>query len=421
MKKILFLVVMFGFFSSTGCIEDGALPLPDATPPVVEPDAAMSTPRPTVAIQANPGSVAIGERTWITWSSTDATECYTDRERQSETSGSWWSEPITGITEFHIWCFGPGGRGDGYKTVIVTGTVCAEDVWKCGDFGPCSSGGVQSRSCTMSYDCPTAATPPPSTTQSCVVSVPDAGIPDAKVYPDASVPDAKIYPDAAFPRPTLVFAANPATITVRQTSTLSWVTTHASECVLSGGQFGGGVSHVPNGSVVVSPANTTNYWMVCVGPGGTRSSSTTLTVIQPPSDAGVPDAKIYPDASPPDATPPSDATVTPIVCHGLILNFSTTDVGNMDHCTGWTATGSPVALTMATQVVGGAGVCAITCTRKGGAWDTMLPSSVSGVWRAGVTSDVSRWTDPGCRRLPDHPASEPDQAGGTWDGRCEKY
>lgn len=125
-----------------------------------------------------------------------------------------------------------------------------------------------------------------------------------------------------------------------------------------------------------------------------------------------------PDAGMPDACPvPPDAP--PIVCHGLYVTFTEQAKSTIDYCTGWPASGSGVSLPVGLQVNGGNGVCAITCHCYDGT--TILPDKVSGVWLPNGTADVPRWWKPGCKRLPDHPASQPDQAGGTWDGRCDKY
>ena len=52
-------------------------------------------------------------------------------------------------------------------TVIVEETRCTEDTWECADWSDCSERGEQTRTCRMSYDCPTARTATPTQTQSC--------------------------------------------------------------------------------------------------------------------------------------------------------------------------------------------------------------------------------------------------------------
>lgn len=147
----------------------------------------------------------------------------------------------------------------------------------------------------------------------------------------------------------------------------------------------------------------------------------------PPVDAApvVPDTALPPptDASAPDACWDSGldtAPIAPVSCHGLIVHFWTADVSAMHHCTGWSADGSAALIPPATEIVGADGVCAITCN-NGESGNTVVPSQCSGVWLAGATADVPRWTTAGCKRLPDHPAEEADQAGCTWDQRCDLY
>ena len=83
---------------------------------------------------------------------------------------------------------------------------------------------------------------------------------------------------AAAPTPTVSIAANPASISAGQSSTLTWSSTNASSCSASDG-WGG--SEPLNGSATVSPAETTIYTLTCTGAGGSASNSATVTV--PPS------------------------------------------------------------------------------------------------------------------------------------------
>jgi hypothetical protein len=46
-------------------------------------------------------------------------------------------------------------------------TSCSEDSWSCGDWSSCAADGTQTRTCTMTFDCPNTVTPSPATTQSC--------------------------------------------------------------------------------------------------------------------------------------------------------------------------------------------------------------------------------------------------------------
>ncbi|MBI5401438.1 trypsin-like peptidase domain-containing protein [Candidatus Wolfebacteria bacterium] len=44
---------------------------------------------------------------------------------------------------------------------------CSEDVWSCDNWGACSPNGIQTRSCKRTYDCLSAETPAPATSQYC--------------------------------------------------------------------------------------------------------------------------------------------------------------------------------------------------------------------------------------------------------------
>jgi hypothetical protein len=56
---------------------------------------------------------------------------------------------------------------------------CEKDTWQCADWNTCSSQGMQLRNCTLSFDCPTATTLQPQTTQSCTSLAPS---PDVQGY-----------------------------------------------------------------------------------------------------------------------------------------------------------------------------------------------------------------------------------------------
>jgi hypothetical protein len=56
----------------------------------------------------------------------------------------------------------------------VTPPACTADTWTCTAFSACSSSGSQSRTCSMTADCPNVVTPSPATTQSCTASTASA-------------------------------------------------------------------------------------------------------------------------------------------------------------------------------------------------------------------------------------------------------
>ncbi|MEK7664008.1 MAG: hypothetical protein AAB340_00965 [Patescibacteria group bacterium] len=49
---------------------------------------------------------------------------------------------------------------------------CNEDLWNCSDWSQCSQEGIQTRTCSLSFDCGNANTPKPQESQSCTPPVP---------------------------------------------------------------------------------------------------------------------------------------------------------------------------------------------------------------------------------------------------------
>lgn len=82
-----------------------------------------------------------------------------------------------------------------------------------------------------------------------------------------------------YPLPTVGFSANPASILIGTSSTLSWNTTNADTVVIDNGIGSVDV----NGSTTVSPSETTTYTIMVTGPGGAASSTATVSVYGPPS------------------------------------------------------------------------------------------------------------------------------------------
>jgi len=81
------------------------------------------------------------------------------------------------------------------------------------------------------------------------------------------------------PAPTVNISADPATILVGETSTLTWSTTYADSCVIEPGIGSVDV----NGSIQVSPTETTTYTITASGAGGTTTANVTVTVLFSPT------------------------------------------------------------------------------------------------------------------------------------------
>lgn len=79
--------------------------------------------------------------------------------------------------------------------------------------------------------------------------------------------------------PTAQILADPESMVLGQSSTLSWVFSNADTCTIDQG-----IGDVQLGeTVVVAPTGTTTYTITSVGPGGTATDSVTVTLLYPPS------------------------------------------------------------------------------------------------------------------------------------------
>jgi len=83
--------------------------------------------------------------------------------------------------------------------------------------------------------------------------------------------------------PSLSVAADPETIQLGESTTLSWSSTGADFCDIKPGVG----SVAANGSIALSPAQTTTYTITATGHGGTAIASTTVTVIHPAPGASI--------------------------------------------------------------------------------------------------------------------------------------
>lgn len=85
------------------------------------------------------------------------------------------------------------------------------------------------------------------------------------------------------PLPAVSISASPDTIQVGESATLSWASSNADSATINNG-----IGSVPvDGSITVSPAETTTYTITVNGPGGTATDSATVTVIHPPPTVSI--------------------------------------------------------------------------------------------------------------------------------------
>ena len=134
-------------------------------------------------------------------------------------------------------------------------------------------------SCTYNYGC---------TDGSAWNYDPSAVINDGScVYQGCMDPNANNYNSNAtiagtctYNQPSVSFSRSPGSITVGQSSTLSWSTSNAISGTIP--QIGYNISPVSSGSKVVYPTSTTTYSLTVSGYGGTGASATATVVVYTP-------------------------------------------------------------------------------------------------------------------------------------------
>jgi len=84
----------------------------------------------------------------------------------------------------------------------------------------------------------------------------------------------------ALQTPEVTLSANPTTIPLGESSTLTWTTANADTVSIDQGIEDVALS----GSHVVSPIESTTYTITAMGPGGTAATSAQVTVVTPPKD-----------------------------------------------------------------------------------------------------------------------------------------
>lgn len=102
-----------------------------------------------------------------------------------------------------------------------------------------------------------------------------AGCHKKEVTPPPATPPPAAPPPA---KPTVSILANPTSINQGQSTTLSWVSTDATQLTISPAV--GAVN--AQGSTSVSPSDSTTYTITASGPGGSADSSVRVTVSAPP-------------------------------------------------------------------------------------------------------------------------------------------
>jgi RHS repeat-associated protein len=236
---------------------------------------------PTAEINAAPDTIMVGESAILSWTTTNASSCVIQPDIGTvDPSGSTSVSP-TETTTYTITATGPGGTSTDTVTVTVlqppTVSLSADpETILSGESSTLSWNSTNADSATIDQGVGTvpvngSISVSPSETTTFTITVTGSG-----GTATASVTVTVTYPP---PIPTVSLSADPGTILLGESTTLTWTSEHADTCVIDPGV--GSVD--PNGSTAVSPSETTTYTIIATGPGGTAADTVTVTVLQPPT------------------------------------------------------------------------------------------------------------------------------------------
>ncbi|MHB1958743.1 MAG: alkaline phosphatase family protein [Acidobacteriaceae bacterium] len=323
---------------------------------------------PTVAIAANPTSIASGSSSTLTVTATNATQVMLTGSDGSTytllpTGGTPSVSPAT-TTTYTAVATGPGGKTSAAATVTVTPNP-APTVSITANPTSVTEGSSSILTVTATNATQVTLT---GTDGSTYTLQPTGGIqavsPTATTTYTATATGAggKITATTTLtvtpnPAPTISITANPVSIVSGGSSTLTVTTTNATQVTIAGTDGSAYTLQSTSGTQTVSPTATTTYTATATGPGGKTMASATVTVTPNP----VPTVSIT--ANPTSIASGSSSTLTVTA-----TNATTVTIGGSDGSSytlpsnGGTQTVSPTATTTYTATATGPGGSATDAT-----------------------------------------------------------
>ncbi|WP_224984448.1 OmpA family protein [Geomonas agri] len=139
------------------------------------------------------------------------------------------------------------------------------------------------------------------------------GVKEAPVAAAAPAPAPVVVPPPpALPTDQLTVA--PASVTKGDMVTLTWTSSNATSCAIEPG-----IGTVPtSGSMTVTPTQSADYTLVCVGAGGTAKSLAKVAVVAPPPPAPAPAPVVAPVPPPPVVAPVAEPAK---LCKPAVINI----------------------------------------------------------------------------------------------------
>jgi hypothetical protein len=231
---------------------------------------------PNVTISASPMTIMYGESSTLTWNSTNADSCIIEPDiGVVDTSGSITVSPAT-TTTYTITALNPGGSATASATITViypqpTVSISANpETIQIGGSSTITWSSTNAVSCTIEPGIGTVdkngsiIVSPTATTTYTITATGPGGITTDNVTVIVT-----------YPTPIVTISADPETINIGNSSTLTWSSSYA--VYISIDQGIGPVD--PSGSINVSPTETTTYTITASNPMESVTESVTITVI----------------------------------------------------------------------------------------------------------------------------------------------
>jgi uncharacterized repeat protein (TIGR03803 family) len=179
---------------------------------------------------------------------------------------------------------------------------------------------------------------------------------------------------AVTPAPTVTLTATPNSVTLGQSSTLTWTSTNATSCTASGAWNGG---EPVSGSLGVTPsaAGAQTYTLTCTGAGGSAMASATLSAVAP----------VVPAPTVTLADNPTSITVG----QSSTLTWTSTNATSCSASGGWSGTEAVAGTQVVTPTATGTTTFTLTCAGSGGSASASAPLVVNAAPASTVTLTAS--------------------------------
>ncbi len=235
-------------------------------------------PAPTISFAADPSTITLGDAATLTWQTENSESVTIDNAIGSVSLNGSIQVIPTETTTYTLTATGPGGTASSQTVVTVTHLPPVVRISAVPDTIVTGGSSVLTWSSDFAQSCViepgigvvelngSLVVWPTETTTYKIIATGEGGESSAEAV--VTVTD---------PPPTVELTASAQTITMGESATLSWTSTNAASCVVDPGV--GTVE--PNGSIDVSPTETTTYTISATGTGGTATAQVTIAVEHP--------------------------------------------------------------------------------------------------------------------------------------------